>query len=310
MSTSKGNGPIPLFLKGLFMGTADVIPGISGGTIALVVGIYSELIDSIKNISLKNTWQFISAVLLVWNRSKWAKIKSTGAALNLGFLLPLTIGIATAIILASKWIPDFIRDMPQESNALFFGLILASIYVPYSKIESSKILHFLILIVSAMAFYQIVGLSQLQSAHGLGRLFSTGAVAVCALILPGISGAYILKIMGEYAYILDTLHSALKFNWEAIGIVLVFISGMALGLALFSRILSYLLHNYLSLTMAILAGIMLGALRSVWPYQAASGINFLPTSLVGSDLTVLLYFGLGMAVTSALIYFDRAMGKE
>ena len=288
------------------MGAADVVPGVSGGTVALIVGIYTELIDSIKNITLKKVWDFLASLLFCWNKSKFGRIKSASQSLNLNFLLPLALGIGTAIIIASKYIPMFIKSYPQESDALFFGLILASIYVPYSQIENSKFFHFVFLLIIALLTFNLVGPdSNLNSSdHNLIKIFSTGALAICAMILPGLSGAYIMKVLGEYVYVLDNLHQALKFNLDSLLIVCVFVFGIIIGLALFSRVLSWMLHHFQSITMAGLAGLMLGALRSVWPYDN------LPTSFSNHDLTLLLYFFAGIGITFTLIYFDNAFKKQ
>lgn len=301
---------IPLFLKGFLMGTADVIPGVSGGTIALVVGIYTELIDSIKNITPRKIWDFLWGFLTIWKKGWWSRLKSSGSALNFVFLLPLVAGIACAIIFASQWIPPLIRSHPSETNAVFFGLILASIYVPVSKMDSGRLTHFLVLIVSALFAYRLVGADGLDSDHGWLDIFFSGALAICAMILPGLSGAYVLKVLGEYEFILDSLHHALKFELASVGVVLLFLVGICFGLAIFSRILSWLLQHYSSLTMAILGGIMLGALRSVWPYKSIDQMtNVLPNSIQGNELVLFAYLALGMAIASALIYLDRAFSK-
>lgn len=301
---------IPLFVKGFLMGTADVIPGVSGGTIALVVGIYTELIDSIKNMTPRKVWAFIWGLLTFWKPSGRSKLNAAGSALNFGFLLPLGIGIVCAILFASTWIPPLIRSQPAETNAVFFGLILASIYVPVSKMDMNRLPHFILLILAALLTYRLVGAGGIHSTHGWLSIFFSGAFAISAMILPGLSGAYILKILGEYEFILDSLHKALKLDWTGVGIVLLFIFGICCGLAVFSRILSWLLHHYLSATMAILAGIMLGALRSVWPYKSVDQMtNILPSQMDSGNVALFGYFALGIAIASALIYLDRAFSK-
>jgi putative membrane protein len=238
-----------LFLRGLAMGTADVIPGVSGGTIAFVTGVYQELIETLSCLGPR---QF--KLLLKGD------VRSIAKDLNLTFTLPLGLGVLTAILSLAQLMPMLIRDHPFETFSFFFGLILCSAYVPYQLMNKNMSTHTLLFVcfaLSAVFFFMNPSLALPQTALGF---FVAGAIAICAMILPGISGAYLLVLMGQYQHVLDALHT------RYLPTVLVFSLGCLVGLLSFARFLKYVLTNHKHTTFSVLTGLMLGSLVRIWPF--------------------------------------------
>lgn len=252
------------FFRGLLMGAADVVPGVSGGTIAFITGIYYQLIQSIAQVSFAHGLAALQVFFFVANPSKRKIAIQKLAELNWRLFVPLGLGILFAILSLSRAIPFLLREHPQPTYGLFFGLVLASMQQPLRQVTWNWGLGLLFLI-STLLFFSLFHFGGVLpgSTHPAFILMS-GAVAVCALILPGISGSYILLMLGQYQIILEALHSR---NLILIGC---FIFGMALGLFSFIRALKWLLTNYFSATLVSLCGIMLGSLRVLWPYQYGS----------------------------------------
>lgn len=234
------------------MGVADIVPGVSGGTIALITGIYERLVEAISQVS-------IYLEELVKKRSI-EEFKRDFTRIYLGFLLPLLIGIGFAFILLSRVIKFLLDAHTAMTYAFFFGLIIASVYFVAKTIKGFNIKTVLFSIIGfAFAFF-LIGFGVIdQLGHSYAVLLFSGAIALCAMILPGISGSFILLLLGQYEYMMDVLH-----NFEILKIF-TFLSGGAIGLLLFSRLLNYLLKNHKSAIMAFLSGLMLGALRL--PYE-------------------------------------------
>jgi len=307
---SQSHSPSILFAKGFSMGVADVIPGISGGTIALVLGIYRELIDTIKGIKLRQIKILLKNGCIFWKKSSHIPIRLTASEMNLPFLLPLVCGIASAILVASYILPPLLKAYPMQMDSLFFGLVLASIAIPLSMIPKKTITIWGIITFFAWVAYLLVSLPVLQMNGSLYFTFFSGAIAICAMILPGISGSYLLQTLGQYEYILQGLHQALEGSMNAWVIVLVFVVGMILGITSFARILSWTFHYYSSQTLAVLTGMMLGALKAIWPFQdEATQTMILPTSFGQSELICLLLFLTGIFITTLLFMIDRRLGK-
>ncbi len=241
---------LQLVLKGIGMGAADVIPGVSGGTIAFIVGIYEELINSIKSVNLKTLKLFFTL--------KWAEFFK---AINAPFLCAVMLGILISVFSLARIITYLLATYPIYVWSFFFGLILISTYFVAKKIEQWSWSRWLSFIVgAAMAFYITVA-TPAHTPTTLPFIFLCGAVAICAMILPGISGSFILLLLGKYEYIMDAIkHFDIK-------IILLFGSGAAIGLVLFSNVLSFLLKRYHDITIALLAGFMLGSLNKVWPWK-------------------------------------------
>lgn len=237
-------------LKGMAMGAADVVPGVSGGTIAFISGIYEELITSINNINFSLVKTFLNEGFLVG----WKK-------LNGGFLLALMIGIGISLLSLVKGILWLLENKPILLWSFFFGLVLASILFIGKQITKWNIATVIVLLISAFIAYYITSLSALNTNDSWWFLFLSGALAICAMILPGISGAFILLILGAYKPILDALDNRDIKTISIVGF------GAIIGLLSFSRILKWLFKHYHNLTLATLTGFVLGSLNKIWPWK-------------------------------------------
>lgn len=246
--TLKGYGMITL--KGIAMGAADVVPGVSGGTIAFIVGIYEELIESIKSINLTNLKLLCKG-----------KIGAFWTAINANFLLALVLGIGISIFSLAKAITYLLETHPILVWAFFFGLVLASTWFVSKDIKKWNWKTIGCFIIGAIIALYITIATPAETPNDLWFIFLSGAIAICAMILPGISGSFILVLLGKYYYIMEAVKS---FN---IPVMLVFILGAALGITSFSHVLSYTLRKYHDITIAVLAGFMLGSLNKVWPWK-------------------------------------------
>lgn len=299
-----------LFAKGFSMGVADVVPGVSGGTIALVLGIYTELIDTIKNIQLHQVDELLRNVFFFWRKDNRKKFFDLCLAMNMQFLVPIVAGIVFAILIASYIIPPLLQTYPKQMDSLFLGLILASIAIPLSMIHKKTLATWCVILFFAWVAYELVSIPKVDMSGSLYFTFFSGAIAICAMILPGISGSYILQAMGQYEYILNNLHLALKLDVGSLVIITVFISGIILGITSFARLLSWTLHHYHMQTLAALTGLMLGALRAVWPFRDEQTENLLlPTRFGSEELVCLFLFVVGLSITGLLFLFDKRSKK-
>jgi putative membrane protein len=236
-----------IFLKGMLMGMADIVPGVSGGTMALITGIYERFVHAIRTINIY--W--------LTRRLKGDRegAKEAWRSIDLALLVPLLIGILVAIIIFSQVITYVLDHQPGPTYAFFFGLILASAGFVYRYVEHIDGRHLLSGAAGFVVVVFVVGLDEVTSNHTLPVLFVSGAIAVCAMILPGISGSLILLILGQYEYMLDALS---KGVWKDI---VTFAAGAVVGILAFARLLDWLIKHHRSVTMAFLFGCMLGALR-------------------------------------------------
>ena len=239
-----------IFLRGLLMGAADIVPGVSGGTVAFITGIYDQLLDSIRAVDLA----FLA---------KLSRLDITGAwqHINGRFLLALLLGIATSIFSLAQLVSWVLEHHPVPLWAFFFGLILASAAVLLREVDNWSAPKVLCLL-SAGAVAVCIALSPVMSLEmGLAGVFLAGFLAVCAMILPGISGSFILVLLGMYSTTLVALKSLdLVF-------ILVFVIGAGCGLLCFSRLLHWLLRRFHQGTMAVLTGFLFGSLLVVWPWK-------------------------------------------
>ena len=239
-----------IFLRGLLMGAADIVPGVSGGTVAFITGIYDQLLDSLRAVDLA----FLA---------KLSRLDITGAwqHINGRFLLALLLGIATSIFSLAQLVSWVLEHHPVPLWAFFFGLILASALVLLREVVNWSVPKVLCLL-SAGAVAVCIALSPVMSLEmGLAGVFLAGFLAVCAMILPGISGSFILVLLGMYSTTLVALKSLdLVF-------ILVFVIGAGCGLLCFSRLLHWLLQRFHQGTMAVLTGFLFGSLLVVWPWK-------------------------------------------
>ena len=256
------------YLQGLLMGGSDIIPGVSGGTMALIVGIYRRLIDSISS--------FFSVILSLL-RADGEALRHHASEVEWNLVVPVALGILSAIVLGATVILHFIQAYPEHSQGLFFGLVAASLAIPWLRIDEHGSGKIAVAIGAAVLAFLLVSLPPSDASDPtLLRVFGSAAVAICAMILPGVSGAFLLKAMGLYEVTLETGRSAVTLDPTAITYVLVFMAGAATGLGFFSKVLNWLLKHYKDTTMAALVGLMAGALRALWPWMEADGSLHLP----------------------------------
>ena len=239
-----------IFLRGLLMGAADIVPGVSGGTVAFITGIYDQLLDSLRAVDL----EFLARLSRLDIAGAWQHI-------NGRFLLALLLGIATSIFSLAQLVSWVLEHHPVPLWAFFFGLILASALVLLREVDNWSVPKVLCLL-SAGAVAVCIALSPVMSLEmGLAGVFLAGFLAVCAMILPGISGSFILVLLGMYSTTLVALKSLdLVF-------ILVFVIGAGCGLLCFSRLLHWLLLRFHQGTMAVLTGFLFGSLLVVWPWK-------------------------------------------
>ena len=246
-----------LFLKGIAMGVSDLIPGISGGTVALLLGIYKNLIKSLKSINKKTLFYFLT---LNYNR--------LSHQLNFKFLIPVFFGIMTSIIFFSKIISFLITDHKILLFSFFFGLIFfSSLKIIYDlKPKSSK--SYLIIILGFSFGFFISLINPINTSDSFLSIFLSGFIAISAMLLPGISGSYILLMIGKYEFMLESISNLYLEN------ILIFSIGALLGILSFSKIIYWLLNKYYNTTIFFLSGLMLGALNKVWPWTYNDEIFF------------------------------------
>lgn len=236
------------------MGVADIIPGVSGGTIALITGIYDQLIDAIRSIdgmALRKLLRF--------------DIPGFIEHVHIKFLVTLLLGIGSAILCMARLINHFMLEYPIQVWSLFFGLIAASVFVVAHRIERFTFATGISCALATIAAFLLVGMIPVRTPETAWFVFCCGAIAICAMILPGISGAFILLMLGKYEYITGALKN--PFALDNFLVIVVFLAGALVGIIVFSRILHYLLHRWHSITVSVLTGFMLGAMRKVWPWK-------------------------------------------
>jgi len=244
------------------MGAADVVPGVSGGTIAFISGIYEELITSINGI----------------NFSKYKVLRNEGfksfwQAINGNFLFALFTGIFISVFSLAKIISWLLVNQPILLWSFFFGLVFASIFFVARAIEKWNLGIITAFVLGAVIAYYITTLPPSENTHSLLYLFLSGALAVCAMILPGISGAFILVLLGSYKTILDAVHQKELFTIATVAI------GAVFGLLSFARLLKWMFENYKNSTLALLTGFILGSLNKIWPWK-----RVLETKIFGNKI--------------------------
>ena len=250
--------------KGLAMGVADVVPGVSGGTIAFISGIYEELIETIHNIDL--------GFFKIWKKEGFLK---AWEHYNLSFLLALFSGVFISIISLAKLITWLLDVYPIMVWSFFFGLVIASIVFVGKQITNWRLAVIGALLVASVLSYLITIADPIGSPESTWFLFLAGFIAIIAMILPGISGAFILLLMGAYTAVIGivtqlgegmtTLNSSLFLS--ALGKLLIFGLGAIIGLKMFSRVLNWMFKHHKNLILAVLTGFMVGALNKIWPWK-------------------------------------------
>ena len=269
---------IKLFFKGVFMGIADAMPGVSGGTIALLVGIYEELIKSISELNIS----LFSELKKNGFNSFWKK-------LNGNFLLVLSLGIGISLISFVKISANLLENFPLFIWSFFLGLIFATIYVIYKLINNWSVVSLFFLVTSILFSLFLSSFSIYETTEiSLFFILFSGIIASSAMILPGISGSLILVILGVYAYLIKSLD-----NLEFI-VIFTFILGAIIGLLGFSRILKYLFKNHRNVTYTIMLGLVIGSIEKVWPWNKSFSVEL-------SNLNLLL--SVSLAILGFIIVF-------
>jgi putative membrane protein len=282
-----------LYGKGLAMGVADIIPGVSGGTIAFISGIYEHLIASINSARPIHALHALNLLCFFWHAEKRNAALKYLSEIHWNFLLPLFAGIATAILSMAKVIPYLMREYPVSMYSLFFGLIVCSIPIVAKHMQKGPKSVAVLAVFAAGMFLLMGDAHKLQGSTELWYVFISGAIAICAMILPGISGSYILVLMGQYLLILDALKS------RDLLIVGTFILGIAVGILSFTHLLKYLLKHYHSMTMAALTGIMVGSLRVIWPGNYVPEAGLSTPEFLGAGAIMLLGAGVLLLLNRA-----------
>ncbi|RLA39619.1 MAG: DUF368 domain-containing protein [Gammaproteobacteria bacterium] len=297
-----------IFLRGILMGAADIVPGVSGGTIAFITGIYDTLLTSIRSFDFK----CLKLVLRGQFREAWSHV-------NGSFLSALLLGIATSILTLARLVSWLLQDYPVPLWAFFFGLVLASALVLLRQIERWSVLRALCLAGGVSAALWVALSPVMNFDLGFAAIFLSGFIAICAMILPGISGSFILVLLGMYGTVLSALKSL------DVMFILVFASGAAAGLMCFSRFLHWLLHRAHEETMALLTGFLFGSLAVVWPWKKvldwvvgshgqlkpAQQLPVLPAeyfSVTGQDPTVVLCITLMVVGFLAVWFIESRWG--
>ncbi len=280
---------LALYLKGLAMGLADLVPGVSGGTIALIVGIYEELLSSIGSLTSQ---AFVSAL-------KARDLLRAFRVANGGFILAIVAGIATAILTFARPLRWLLLHAPNQVDAVFFGLILASSLLVWRRVQRRGAAVIVSLLLGAVFAFVLVGSSPTTTPNGALFLALSGAIAICALVLPGISGSFILVLLGKYEVALTGVTNL------DIAVLAPLAFGMVVGLLSFVRFLRWLLRRFHAVTMATLTGFMVGSLRKVWPFDAYSAPS---GATAGADdlLAAVALIALVALGVLAVLALDRA----
>ena len=283
------------FLRGVLIGIAEVIPGVSGGTLALITGIYSRLLNNI-DLLFKSLRQISHPKIMARNLK----------ALEWKFLLPVFIGMAIALITTASFMEGLLESNPIELRAVFAGLVAAGIYIPYKmsvKVNGDNwaLRDYLLALIGALAAFFLTGLPQGEVSNpGPILIFFSAAIAICALVLPGISGSFLLLTIGMYSATIGAL------NDRDLQYLLIFALGALLGLASFVSLLKYLLNQRARPTLVLLAGLMLGSLRALWPWQGEDRELLSPYS---SELIALLLFLAGAIIVALLVKVEEKVGE-
>ena len=303
---------IVVYLKGLAMGAADVVPGVSGGTIALITHIYERLIKAIDNVSL-------TLVLQLFGRNR----KAAWQSLDGSFLLTLVLGIGTSILLVSSGVSWLLATYPIPLWAFFFGLILASAFVLKNSVTKWNITALVSMVIGFFVAFGISLITPNTGSESLLYLFLCGVLVVIAMILPGISGAFILILLGAYETALNALDKLKNFELEGLVVFLVMAAGGLVGLKAFAKILRWLFTQHKNIVLAAMTGFLLGSLYKVWPWKKVTSYYTnsdglaepLTTAVVlpelsNPDAQVLLAFVAFIAALCLLYFLEKFSTKN
>ena len=287
-------------VKGACMGAADVIPGVSGGTIAFIMGIYDEFVGSIASINSEAVKKLLTGRF----RDFWQHI-------NGNFLLSLVLGIGISVVSLAGVMQMLLNDFPIQTWAFFFGLIAASSIIIIRGISGWKFKEGLLMAAGIILGIIICTLSPTETPDGLWFIFLSGAIAICAMVLPGISGSFLLLILGKYQYIMGCISdfvSGVDMGRNLI-ILLVFASGVLTGILAFSRFLHWVLEKWHKETLIVLVGFIIGSLVKVWPWnnpEAVAQVERIGNSLIG---TALLFALLGFILVVGIEFMGKLKSR-
>ncbi len=298
-------------VQGILVGVANIIPGVSGGTFALVLGIYERLLAAIGAFGINTIKVIIGVMTAPGSKEKRSAFAAEWKRLDATWILVLALGAAAAILASSHLIAYLLESHLSPTLSFFIGLIIPSMAVPYKLLERKSWPEMLACCVGVGLLISLTLIRPASGGNmGLIGLFVSGAIAISAMILPGVSGSFMLMIMGEYKTVLDSIN-----NMDLTKLV-VFAAGCLVGLLAFVRLLNYLLKRFHSTTMAFLLGLILGSLWVLWPFKElavgekiVSGINVLPTSLTPEFMWSMGGFVFGL-VCSAGIMILGAKGNK
>ena len=295
MTKKTNHSKLRLFSTGFAMGAADLVPGVSGGTIAFLFGIYEELLYSIKTITGSTLKLFFTG-----------KFKQAFQSVPFSFLIPLFLGIALAIFGLASLFSFLLETYAVFMWSFFFGLVVGSALIVRKRIKHWNWKVWTALIAGTIITYIIVGSPTLDLGSGPLAFFSTGIIAFCAMILPGISGSLIMVILGQYEAVLQAVSD------RNFGLLIFLAAGGAVGLGLFARLLGWLLRKYHAVVIAFLIGMLIGSLRKVWPWrepaEGATGHgSYVPEVLIlpQFDWTLLLCITLAAVAIFATLQLER-----
>jgi putative membrane protein len=288
-----------LFVRGFLMGSADVVPGVSGGTMAFILGIYEELIMSIRAAARPPFWRSLLKL----------RIPEALRAVNAGFLLAVLAGILVAILSLAQGLEWMLTNQPVFLWSFFFGLVLASVVTVSDRIKRWTPQLFLATLLGAVGAYILVGAVPVQTPNTWWFLILSGALAICAMILPGISGAFILVLLGKYQYVLGAVNQRDFVTVALVGI------GAVIGIVSFAQVLGWLFKRFHDLTVAVLIGLMVGSLRKIWPWKVMVDFivdsdgeiiptverNLIPPFTVNGAFNVEIAIALGLAAVAFVL---------
>lgn len=276
--------------RGFLIGVAEVIPGVSGGTVALVVGIYERVLDQAA---------LVARVLAEVTKTRGKSLVSLGK-LDFGFLVPVLMGMVSAILLAAAILEPLIVQEPEITLALFAGLIAVSLLVPFRMVSAWNLKLFAVGGAGAVAAFLLTSLPRgAQTNPEPWFVFLAAAVAVCALVLPGVSGSFFLLAIGMYQ---PTIAAVNDLDFAYLGL---FVLGALIGFFSFALLMQFLLSKYRNVILALMAGLMLGSLRALWPWQSSSAEILAPSDPLGPALACLA----GGLTVLALILWQRRLAK-
>ena len=296
-SSSSKNSLLQLllnFVRGVLIGIAEIIPGISGGTIALITGVYSRIINSAAE-AFKGL-----ALLVTFSKNNWIQAGSRFRSMSWSMLIPMLIGMVIALFAAAGVVEPLLEQYPTLTKALFAGLITASLAVPI-RLSGGRwgITEYAIALVAAVAAFAFTSIPRGADLDpGFFLIAGSAAIAVCALVLPGVSGSYLLLALGMYAPTIAAV------NDRDFGYLGTFVLGALIGLGAFVGLLQWLLQHKSRITLVVMSGLMVGSLRALWPWQSETGEILAPAT---NGLLELGLFATGAVVVAALIFAEKKL---